>query len=89
MKAYQPVIMTYRTAQADKGQEYQWILQPFRFMDGDNLDQLSITFQPHYLVVSGLGNGFLLIQMLIEIAQQRMHTIQFDTGLLQQLGQVQ
>ncbi len=58
-------------------------------MDGHNLDQLSIAFQPHYLIIGRLGNGFLLVQMLIEIAQQRMHTIQFDTGLLQQLGQVQ
>ena len=41
----------------DKRQPDQWIFQPFRFMDGDDFNQMLVAFEPE-LLTGRIAVGF-------------------------------
>ena len=63
----------------DKRQPDQRILQPFRFMDGDDLHQMLVAFQAHLLAG---GVAIRLGDMLRQPAHQRMFALQLVRRLL-------
>jgi hypothetical protein len=73
-----------RSTGPQEGNEYDRILQPLGFMNGDNLDQRFVVFQAQFGILAGV-----FLKLLLEPAQQRRHTADHDGLLLQQFGQVQ
>ena len=71
---------------AAKRQHDDGVLQPLAFVDGDDLHQIGIAFQPQglrFAVLAGVGN------VLGQPANQRLFSLQRGAGVLQQLGQMQ
>ena len=67
----------------DKRQPDQRILQPFRFMDSDDFDQMLVAFQPE-LLAGRVAVGFK--NMLGQPAHQRMLAFQLRACFLQQFA---
>jgi len=67
------------TETRNKRQPDQRILQPFRFMDGDDLHQVLIALQAHLLAG---GVAIRLGDMLRQPAHQRMFALQLVRRLL-------
>lgn len=67
----------------DKWQPDQRIFQPFRFMDGDDFNQMLVAFEPE-LLTGRIAVGF--TNMLGQPAHQRMLAFQLRARFLQQLA---
>ena len=71
---------------SNKRQPDQWIFQPFRFVDGDDFNQMLIALQPQLLT----GSIAVRFQnMLGKPAHQRMLTFQLRSRFLQQFTDMQ
>ncbi|MNV33316.1 hypothetical protein D3C71_1246810 [compost metagenome] len=71
---------------ADKGQEHQRVLQPLGFVDGDDLHQFPLGFEPQYLLrILPVGAAHRLPQP----TQQGVLPVQLAAHLLQQLAEME